>query len=91
MATACGFFFDGTRLDAETNPTVRHIGQPALTVALAGATKRLIGTAGAWAWDRKSPAVDITPLVAVTLAMWGRIVYADRTAEDDLEAWVIVT
>lgn len=91
MATACGFFYDMTRLDEKTTPVLRHIGQSTLTVAVAGADKRTIGTAGAWAWDRKSPAVDITPLVSVTLALWGRIVYADRTGDDDMEAWVIVT
>lgn len=90
MATACGYFYDGTKLDAETNPNVRHIGQPDLTVALAGAEKRTIGSAGAWAWDRKSPAVDITPLVSVTLALWGRIVHGD-IKEDDVEPWVIVS
>ncbi len=90
MATACGYFYDYTKLDAETNPVLRHIGQPSLTVAVAGATKRTIGTAGAWAWDRKSPAVDITPLVSVTLALWGRVVYGGQV-DDDMEAWVIVT
>lgn len=90
MATACGYFYDYTQLDADTNPILRHIGQPTLTVAVAGATKRAIGTAGAWAWDRKSPAVDITPLVSVTLALWGRIVHGAKVG-DDMEAWVIVT
>lgn len=89
MATACGYFYDYTRLDAETNPVLRHIGQPSLTVAVGGATKRNIGTAGAWGWDRKSPAVDITPLVAVTLALWGRIVHGNK--RDEVEPWVIIT
>jgi phage terminase large subunit-like protein len=34
--------------------------------AVAGAKKRTLGEA--WAWDRKRPEVDITPLVSVTLA-----------------------
>ena len=88
MATACGMFYDRTKLDAESNPTVRHIGQATLTVALGGATTRTIGTAGAWAWDRKSPAVDISPLVSVTLALWGRIVHGGK--EEEVEPWVIV-
>lgn len=89
MATACSFFYTYTLLDGETNPVLRHIGQPTLTVAVAGATKRSIGTAGAWAWDRKSPAVDITPLVSVTLALWGRIVHGKKK-EIDLEPYVMV-
>lgn len=89
MATACGFFYTYTLLDGETNPIIRHIGQASLTVAVAGATKRSIGTAGAWAWDRRSPAVDITPLVSVTLALWGRIVYGNKK-EDEMEPWVSV-
>lgn len=89
MATACGFFYTYTLLDGETNPILRHIGQASLTVAVAGATKRSIGTAGAWAWDRRSPAVDITPLVSVTLALWGRIVHGKKK-EIDMEPWVSV-
>lgn len=90
LATACGYFYDYTLLDGETNPILRHIGQATLTVAVAGATKRTLGTAGAWAWDRKSPAVDITPLVSVTLALWGRIVHGNRK-EADVEPWVIIS
>jgi hypothetical protein len=40
-------------------------------VALRGAKKRMIGAAGAWGWDRKSPDIDLTPLVACTLALFG--------------------
>lgn len=89
MATACAYFYDYTLLDGETNPVLRHIGQATLTVAVAGATTRTIGVAGAWAWDRKSPAVDITPLVSVTLALWGRIVHGSKR-EDEMEPWVSV-
>lgn len=50
--------------------TLRHLGQPELSAALAGAQRRTIGD-GAWAWSRKGSGVDISPLVAVTLALWG--------------------
>lgn len=66
MAKACGSFFDAVR-DAE----ITHLDQEAVNDALAGAKKRPIGLAGAWGWDRKRPEVDITPLVAVTLAYYG--------------------
>jgi hypothetical protein len=42
--------------------------QPELSAALAGATKRSLGDA--WAWSRRNSAVDISPLVAATLALW---------------------
>lgn len=89
MATACGYFYDGVQVTEESLPTVRHIGQAPLTTALAGAEKRTIGTAGAWAWDRRNPSVDITPLVSVTLALWGRIVHANHNL-GGAEPWVSV-
>jgi hypothetical protein len=50
-----------------------HAGQDPLDTALAGARKRAIGAAGAWGWDRKDPAHDISPLVAGTLARFGAV------------------
>jgi len=35
------------------------------------ARKRAIGKAGGWGYDRTDPAVEIHPLVAVTLARFG--------------------
>lgn len=65
-AQACGAFYD-----AVTGSTLRHQGddQPELAAAVAGARQRPLGDA--WAWDRKHTGVDLTPLVAVTLALWG--------------------
>jgi hypothetical protein len=63
-AAACGAFFDSV-MDA----TLRHGGEPELTAAVRGAARRPLGDA--WAWSRKSSAVDIAPLVAVTLALRG--------------------
>jgi hypothetical protein len=48
---------------------LRHIGQPELASALTGAVRRPVGDA--FAWSRRSSGVDISPLVAVTLAAWG--------------------
>lgn len=50
-------------------PTLRARPHPALSSALAGATRRPIGDA--FAWNRRGVSVDISPLVAVTLARWG--------------------
>lgn len=69
MARACGMFelaVKGGAISRWDNP-----GQQALTTALGNAKKRAIGKAGGWGWDRKDPDVDLTPLVAVTLAHFG--------------------
>jgi hypothetical protein len=54
--------------DAVKNKTVRHIGQPELTDALAAAATRKIGDG--WAWARGPSMADITALMTVTLAFW---------------------
>lgn len=63
MAQACGQFFDGVM-----HGTFRHRGSAELRAAVKGATQRTLGDA--WAWDRRSSSVDISPLVAATLALW---------------------
>ncbi|MEU9894243.1 terminase [Streptomyces phaeochromogenes] len=64
VASACGQFYDGV-----TDQTVSHLDQAPLATALAGAQQRPLGDA--WAWARRGVNVDISPLVAVTLAKWG--------------------
>jgi hypothetical protein len=63
-AQACGVFFDDVH-----QQQVRHLGTPELDAAIKGAAQRPLGDA--WAWSRKSSGVDISPLVACTLARWG--------------------
>jgi len=53
---------------------LRHLGQAPLTTATGAAKKRDVGD-GAWAWGRKASDLDISPLVAVTLALHGLMVY----------------
>jgi hypothetical protein len=62
-ARACGTFVD--RLTAGT---LTHRAQAVLDDAIAGAARRPLGDA--WLWSRRHSAVDISPLVAVTLAAW---------------------
>ncbi|MGH8950183.1 MAG: terminase [Acidimicrobiia bacterium] len=64
-AQACGDLFD-----AVTERQLRHLGQGELDAAVAGADRRFYGDT--WLWSRKTSAVDISPLVAVTLACWAR-------------------
>jgi phage terminase large subunit-like protein len=63
LGQACGLIED-----AISAQSIRHLGQPMLTQAIKGAAKRPLGDS--WAWSRKSSTVDISPLVAVTLANW---------------------
>ena len=63
LVEACGQFYD-----AIMGAKVRLRPHPDLEVAAAAVTKRQVGDA--WAWSRKNPTVDISPLVAATLALW---------------------
>lgn len=77
-AQACGSFFDEFEDDHQ-----RHVPDPDLDAAVKGAAKRSLGDA--WAWSRKSAAVDISPLVVITVASWG---IETSKPVDPLVAWV---
>ena len=62
LAQACGRL-----VDAVNERHVRHLGSDELLNALRGAKPRPLGDA--WAWSRKNSSVDISPLVAATLAL----------------------
>jgi hypothetical protein len=65
--------------DAVVNGTLRYRPGPhgpALDAAVAGAAKRPLGDA--WAWARRGLSVDICPLVAVSLARWGHATRAHK-------------
>lgn len=68
-AQACGMLYDAVDQD-----TLRHLGTPELAAAIKGAVKRDL--AEAWAWSRKNSSIDISPLVAITLAHWGLLTLA---------------
>lgn len=77
-AQACGMIYDGV-----SEGTIRHLADPRLTSAIAGATQRNLGDR--WAWSRRNSSVDISPLVACTLALWGHL--TNETAEPWMGAW----
>jgi phage terminase large subunit-like protein len=81
MARSCGAL-----LDAVVNHRLRHLDQAALTNAVTGARKRSVGEV--WAWARTSSAVDITPLVATTLAFGGMNV-PSKSAPAVVDPWSI--
>lgn len=87
MADACA----GLMAELESlAPAMAHRGEPLVLAALQSAGRRRIGDAG-WGWTRRGPAiaghgVDISPLVAMTLALWGHS--SCQTADDaPLVAW----
>jgi hypothetical protein len=79
VAAAAGAFFDGVAGRPAPDPitgelgrdprVIRHRGQDELTVAVAGAVKRPLSSA--WAWDQMNAAVDISPVIAASNALWG--------------------
>lgn len=75
LAGGCGVLFD-----AVEQRRLRHLGQQELAAALRGAEKRLMGDA--WTWSRKTTAVDISPLVAVTVALAGWRTLGGRKPKD---------
>jgi hypothetical protein len=60
---ACGVF-----VDAVGESTLRHIGQDEILHAIRGAKARPL--VDRWAWSRTKSTVNISPLVAATLALW---------------------
>jgi hypothetical protein len=87
---ACGMFFD-----AVTDGSVRVRRHPALTAAANGARKKLTGDA--WKWARRDATVDVSPLVAVTLAyrtasvspppVTPHVIDLSELLDDDDEEW----
>jgi hypothetical protein len=63
---ACGMFVDAVGED-----TLRHLGQDEMRLAIRGAKVRPL--VDRWAWSRTKSSVDISPLVAATLAHWSAV------------------
>jgi phage terminase large subunit-like protein len=63
---ACGVFFDWV-----SQGKLRHLGDDLLAVAIDGAKQSWRSDGASWYWSRKNSDVDITPLVALTVAVAG--------------------
>jgi hypothetical protein len=74
MGKACGLAVARAKAG-----TVTHGAQDSVTEALKGARKRPIRDAGGWGWDRRDETVNIAPLVAWTLAVFGAVSQRRRT------------
>lgn len=78
VAAAAGAFYDGIAGRPAPDPisgemgrdprVIRHRGDDRLSTAVAGAVKRPLSTA--FAWDQLAAPVDISPLIAVSNALW---------------------
>jgi len=78
-AQACGQL-----TDIVTQRTLRHLGSSEIGNAVRGAATRPLGDR--WAWSRKSSSVDISPLVAATLALSSAI----KLVQDDDDGEVAI-
>jgi hypothetical protein len=77
LIEACGQIADAMR-----QGRLAHIDQAPLTAAVNGARTRRSGDA--WTLDRRSSPVDISPLVAATLARWALIARAGAAEDYDV-------
>lgn len=75
MVEACGQL-----ADAMNQGTAAHLDQAPLTAAVNGARTRRVGDA--WVLDRTGSLVDVSPLVAVTLARWALLTRLPAVLED---------
>ena len=82
VVAGCGNFYD-----LATTHRLRHIDQVPLNAAIAGAKKRNLGDA--WAWHRRDTSVDVSPLVAATLALHAHIApeLQPRGAPQIIDPW----
>jgi hypothetical protein len=78
FAQACGAFYD----DVTEKSAFRHLDQGSLNDALAGAKKGPRGDA--WIWHRRNSGIDISPLVAATLAWHG---FAKFGTQEEVIPW----
>lgn len=79
IVQGCGRFYDRA-----LSGGLAHLDQAPMASALAGAQKRDLGDA--WAWARRSEGVDVSPLVAATHAVWGWEMHHDDEPEE-AEPW----
>ncbi|YCK81397.1 hypothetical protein M1D89_20370 [Arthrobacter sp. D3-18] len=71
--------------DAVREGTVSHFGQEQLDASVAGATKKAVGKAGAWAFARDDLEVDLTQIMSVTCAHFGAVKFARKPVADSGE------
>lgn len=85
-AHGCGDFFASVMPIGGSSPTIRHNDQQELRTSIAGADKRDVGE-NVWAWSRRDSASDISPLIAVTNAVWGHRKRVNKPKPKPMAAW----
>lgn len=60
-------------VDAVATGGICHAGQPGLADSVDAAGRRPIGASGGWGFTARYPGGDVTPLEAVTLALYGAV------------------
>lgn len=83
-ARACGVLYDAVQ-----DKAIRHLGTTELLNAIKGAAVKPAGDA--WVWSRRSSRVDISPLVACTLALWGLLTAPAPRPAFDIHDYRITT
>lgn len=68
--------------DAVREGAVTHYGQEQLDASVAGATKKPVGKAGAWAFTRDDLDVDLTQIMSVTCAHFGAVKFGRRPSKE---------
>lgn len=72
----------GQMADAVTQSTLAHLGDEHLISAVGGATARPV--LDSWVWARRKSSVDISSLVAATVARYAHMVRFDQVTDYDL-------
>lgn len=88
QAKACAMLYDAIeravqraaapRADGLAGGALRHLGSDELLQAVRGGAAHRVGDA--WVWSLRASTVDVTPLVACTLALWGLLTRKPRRA-----------
>jgi hypothetical protein len=81
LGVGTGEFYDRVRAaigEGTGSAQLRHRNQPLLNVAAATASTRPIQDA--WLWDRRRSPTDVSPLIAVTGALWALLHAQPRTS-----------
>lgn len=77
MESACGQFVDAVR-----HSSFRHLGDEVLRISVSGAATRDI--TDAWVWTRRKSTVDVSPLVAATMARYVYFAWYDLIHDYDI-------
>jgi hypothetical protein len=84
VARAFGMIYDAANGTGD-DPSVVHLGQSELTLAVGGAVDRKLGDGTAW--DALKSTTDSTPLISLTHALWG--LAQERTQIEEAEPMVM--